>query len=89
LENSSPKEETTRLFFGGISVPRAVDSSPQRRLDSALRNLCKGAVSSSHGNKKSVQECLADEIIKASKNDLSSYAIAKKGDKERVAKSAR
>ena len=89
IQNSAPKEEITRLRFGGISVPKAVDTAPQRRLDIALRNICKGVVNSSHKNKKSVEICLAEEIIKASKNDLSSFAVAKKNDIERVAKSAR
>ena len=35
LEKAAPREEVTRLRFGGISVPRAVDVSPQRRLDMA------------------------------------------------------
>jgi small subunit ribosomal protein S7 len=77
------------LRFGGISVPKAVDTAPQRRLDIALRNICKGVVNTSHKNKKGVEICLAEEIIKASKNDPSSFAVAKKNDIERVAKSAR
>ena len=89
LQNAAPKEETTRLRFGGISVPKAVDIAPQRRLDIALRNICKGSVNASHKNKKSMEACLADEIIKASKNDVASFAVAKKNDIERVAKSAR
>jgi small subunit ribosomal protein S7 len=89
LENASPKEETTRLRFGGILVPKAVDTSPQRRLDIALRNICAGAVNTSHKNKKSIEACLADEIMKAAKNDVASFAVAKKNDIERVAKSAR
>ena len=89
LENTAPKEETTRLRFGGISVPKAVDVAPQRRLDIALRNICQGSVNASHKNKKSIEACLADEIIKASKNDVTSFAVAKKNDIERVAKSAR
>ena len=89
IENAAPKEETTRLRFGGISVPKAVDTAPQRRLDIAIRNICKGPVDHSHKNKKSMMNCLAEEIIKASKNDVASYAVAKKNDLERVAKSAR
>jgi len=89
LENAAPKEETTRLRFGGISVPKAVDTAPQRRLDLALRNICKGSVAVTHKNKRSIESCLADEIIKASKNDVASFAIGKKNDVERVAKSAR
>ena len=36
-----------------------------------------------------MEACLADEIIKASKNDVASFAVAKKNDIERDAKSAR
>jgi len=89
LQNTAPKEETTRLRFGGISVPKAVDVAPQRRLDIALRNICQGSVNTSHKNKKRIEICLAEEIIKASKNDVSSFAVAKKNDIERIAKSAR
>ena len=89
VQNAAPKEETTRLRFGGISVPKAVDIAPQRRLDIAIRNICQGSVNASHKNKKSMEACLADEIIKASKNDVASFAVAKKNDIERVAKSAR
>ncbi len=89
VQNSAPKEETTRLRFGGINVPKAVDVSPQRRLDVAIRNITQGTLNATYKNKKSVEACLADEIIKASKNDVSSFAVAKKNDVERVAKSAR
>jgi small subunit ribosomal protein S7 len=89
LQNAAPKEETTRLRFGGIMVPKAVDISPQRRLDIALRNLCTGSMNASHKNKKRMEACLADELLKASKNDPASFAVAKKNDLERVAKAAR
>jgi small subunit ribosomal protein S7 len=89
LQNAAPKEETTRLRFGGIMVPKAVDISPQRRLDIALRNICTGAMNASHKNKKRIEACLADELLKASKNDPASFSIAKKNDIERVAKAAR
>jgi small subunit ribosomal protein S7 len=89
LHNAAPKEETTRLQFGGISVPKAVDVAPQRRLDVALRNICQGSLNASHKNKKRIEVCLAEELIKASKNDVSSFAVAKKNDAERIAKSAR
>jgi small subunit ribosomal protein S7 len=89
LQNSSPKEEITRLRFGGISVPKAVDTSSAHRLDVALRNICKGAVSSSHRNKKRMEVCLAEEIILASKADMNSFAISKKEEMERIAASAR
>ncbi len=89
LENAAPREEVTRLQFGGISVPKAVDISPQRRLDIALRNLSTGVVNASSKNKKAIYECLADEMILASKGDMTSYSVAKKEEIERVAQSAR
>ncbi len=89
LQNSSPKEEITRLRFGGISVPKAVDTSSSHRLDVALRNICKGAMKSSHKNKKRMEVCLAEEIILASKADMNSFAISKKEEMERIAASAR
>lgn len=89
LENAAPREEVTRLQFGGISVPKAVDISPQRRLDIALRNMSRGVVAASSKNKKPIAQCLADEIILASKGDMTSFAVSKKEETERVAQSAR
>jgi len=89
MVNAGPREEVTRLQYGGISVPKAVDVAPSRRVDLALRNICMGALETSHGNKKSIEECLADEILLASKNDMNSHSIAKKEELERVASSAR
>ena|SRR6267143_4659126 len=89
LEKSAPREEITRLRFGGISVPRAVDVSPSRRLDMALRNMCVGVTAASFKSPKPIQECLADEILKASRGEMESAAITKKEELERIAMSAR
>ena len=89
LENAAPREEVTRLQFGGISVPKAVDVSPQRRLDIALRNVSTGCVKASTKNKKPISNCIADEIMLASKGDMTSFSVAKKEEIERVAQSAR
>ena len=89
IEKAAPREEITRLRFGGISVPRAVDVAPSRRLDLALRNICVGAVQATFKNRKAVEECLADEILMAAKGDMQSSAIAKKEELERIAASAR
>ncbi len=89
LENAAPREEVTRLRYGGVSVPKAVDISSSRRLDTALRNICKGAVKATYKNTKSIEICLANEIIMASKGDMNSAAISKKDEVERVAGSAR
>ncbi len=89
LQRAAPREEVTRLKYGGISVPKAVDIAPSRRLDVALRNICTGAVQASFKNIKPIEECLADEILAAAKGDMSSAAINKKEEMERVASSAR
>ncbi len=89
LQNAAPREEITRLRFGGISVPRAVDIAPSRRLDLAIRNICKGAVASTHKNKKPIEACLADEILMAANEDITSFSISRKEELERVAVSAR
>jgi len=87
--HAAPKEETTRLKYGGISVPKAVDTAPMRRLDLAIRHITSGAVTTAHKNKKPAPQCLAEEILKAAKGDPSSAAVAKRDEMERVAKSAR
>ena len=89
LENAAPREEITRLQFGGISVPKAVDVAPSRRSDIALRNICRGAIKSSFKNTKSIEQCLADEIMLAAKGDMNSFSVSKKEEVERVAQSAR
>jgi small subunit ribosomal protein S7 len=89
LQNVAPREEATRLMIAGISIPKAVDVAPQRRVDIALRSICKGTTKATHKSKKSMEECLADELLRASKNDSSSFAVSKKDEIERIAKSAR
>ena len=48
-----------------------------------------GAREASFRNIKSIAECLADELINAAKGSSNSYAIKKKDELERVAKSNR
>jgi len=89
VENAAPREEVTRLQFGGISVPRAVDAAPSRRVGVAIRNLALGAIQASRKSTTPIHTCLAREIALAAKGDLSSFAVARKDEVERVAQSAR
>lgn len=89
IQNSAPREETTKISYGGITYHLAVDSSPQRRLDIALKNLVDGAYSSSFRSGQSMPDALAEELMLASKIDMNSYAVSKKGETERIAKGAR
>lgn len=89
IENSAPSEETTRISYGGMAYPRSVDVAPQRRVDLALKYLSVGAVRSAHKNAKSFEECITDEILLAYKNDPGSFAVSRKDERERIARSAR
>jgi len=89
IENSAPREETTQITYGGISVPKAVDVSPCRRISLALSKISQGAVKASYKNKKDISTCLAEELIMASRKDRNSFGISKKEETERMAASAR
>lgn len=89
VENAGPREDVVRLRYGGISVPKAVDVSSQRRVDQALKFIALGAQRAAFKSKRSIEECLASEIIAVAKYDVKSYAIGKKEEKERAAKAAR
>ncbi len=89
IENSAPREETTQITYGGISVPKAVDVAPCRRISLSLSKIAQGAVKASYKNNKDVSICLAEEIIKSSRADRDSFAVSKKEETERMAASAR
>ena len=87
--NAAPMEEITRIKFGAVSQPKAVDSSPSRRLDVALRNLAQGAQQGTHKSKKTLTNCIINELSKAAVGDITSFAVSKKEELERIAASAR
>lgn len=89
LENSAPKEDTTRISYGGVVYHVSVDISPLRRVDLALRFIAEGARASAFTSFRSIEEALAEEIVLASKNDVNSYAIKKKNEQERIAMASR
>ncbi len=89
IENSAPCEDVTRVSYGGVVYPISVDVAPQRRVDLTLRNLSDGARKSTFSSPKTIDECLADEIIAASNKDSKSHAIKKKDETERIALSSR
>ncbi len=89
LCHAAPMEEITRIKFGAVSQPKAVDASPSRRLDIALRNLAAGASSGTRKSKRTLKQCIINELTKASTGDVTSFAVAKKEELERIAASAR
>jgi small subunit ribosomal protein S7 len=90
LENAAPREDVTRVSHGGVSYQIAVDISATRRLDMALRNIALAALMGSFNKPKPLSQALADEIMSTAKGDMqASYAIKKRDETERMARSAR
>merc|ERR1719321_383055 len=87
--NSGPREDSTRVGAAGVVRRQAVDVSPFRRVCQAIYLMANGAREASFRNQKTVAECLADEIINASKGSSNSYSIKQKDAIERVAKANR
>lgn len=89
IENAAPREEIVTIEYGGARYPKAVECSPQRRIDIALRYFTQGAYDKSFCKKKGMHEALAEEIISAYRLDAKSTAISKKNELERQADASR
>jgi len=89
IENSAPKDEVTVIEYGGARYPQAVDVSPLRRVNLALKHIVHGSSDKAFNKKKSYSQALAEEIIMASEQNGESFAVRKKKDSEAQADSAR
>jgi small subunit ribosomal protein S7 len=89
VENAAPVEEITTIEYGGIRHPKAVDTSPQRRVDLALRWITQGAYMKCTRSKKSAAQSLAGELLNAANGDKMSFAVTKKTEAERQAAASR
>ena len=89
IVEAAPCEETTRIKLGAVSQPKAVDSSPSRRLDVALRNLAIGCTSATAKSRRTLSEGIVAELSKAADGDVGSYSVGKREEIERIAASAR
>jgi small subunit ribosomal protein S7 len=89
VENSAPCEDTTRISYGGVVYHLSVDVAPQRRIDLAIRHISEGARQASINNPRSIEECVAEELMLAANNDIKSYAVSKRHEIERIAQSSR
>ena len=87
LENSAPRAAVVSLRYGGIRVYSGVDVSPTRRVDTAIRNLCIGALQSAK-KQRSIEKSLSRELMLASEGNPDSYAVGKKEELERQAEAA-
>lgn len=89
IVNAGPREDSTRVGSAGTVRRQAVDVSPLRRVNQGIYLLTTGSRLSAFKNIKTIAECLADELVNAAKGSSNSYAIKKKDEIERVAKSNR
>ncbi|MEK6910185.1 MAG: 30S ribosomal protein S7 [Nanoarchaeota archaeon] len=89
IENGSPRDEITVIEQGGARYPQAVDTSPIRRINLAIRWMIQGSYSKAFGKKKKMFETLSNEIVLASEGNMESYAMGKKNETEKQADSAR
>jgi len=89
IENSAPRDEITVIEYGGARYPQAVDVSPLRRVNLALRWIIHGASDKAFNKKKTISQGLAEEITMASEQNGESFAMKKKKESEAQADSAR
>ncbi len=89
VENAAPAEDVTRIAYGGIVYPISIDIAPQRRADIALRHISEAARAASHNNPRSIDECLAEELILAAARDPKSQSVRKRDEIERIALASR
>ena len=89
VENGCPRDEVTVIEYGGARYPQAVDVSPVRRVNLALKHLVHGASDKAFGKKKTITQALAEEIIMAADENGESLAVRRKKESEAQADSAR
>ncbi|MHA2249706.1 MAG: 30S ribosomal protein S7 [Candidatus Kariarchaeaceae archaeon] len=89
VTNAAPREETTRVSYGGVAQHQAVDVAPLRRVDLSLRFLTEGINNSTFSTLRSFAEVIADELIAASRGESGSAGVRKRLELERIAYSAR
>ncbi|HLA22930.1 MAG TPA: 30S ribosomal protein S7 [Candidatus Nanoarchaeia archaeon] len=89
IENSAPRDEITVIEYGGARYPQAVDVSPIRRVNIALRHIVHGASDKAFNKKRNIVQSLAEEIILASENNGESFSVRKRIELEKQADSAR
>lgn len=89
IENSAPRDEVTVIEYGGARYPQAVDVSPLRRVNLALKHIVHGASDKAFNKKKTIVQGLVEEILFAADGNQESFALKKKNESEKQADSAR
>lgn len=89
VENAAPREEIIVTEYGGAKYPKAVECSPQRRVDLALKYMTQGAFQKSFNSKRDIVDTLTEELLNAFQMSGNSLAVGKKLELERQADSSR
>jgi len=89
VENGAPREETITIEYGGARYPKAVEMSPQRRIDHVMKLLVQNSYQKTFGTKKHAAAALADEIMACANFNPQSVLISKKLEMERQADGSR
>ena len=89
IENAAPRDEITVIEYGGARYPQAVDVSPLRRVNLALKHIVHGSSDKAFNKKKTISQGLAEEIMMAAEGNGESFALRKKNEAEKQADSAR
>jgi small subunit ribosomal protein S7 len=89
IENAAAREEIITIEYGGARYPKAVEASPQRRIDQVLKLMTQTAFQKSFKTKKGTAAALAEEIVNAFYASPNSFVISKKLELERQADASR
>ncbi|CAF3614459.1 unnamed protein product [Rotaria sordida] len=82
--NSGVRQNLIRMDRFGLNRGETIDTSPLQRINQPVSSLCTGARNSSFKSIKTISECLADELINASKQSYLSFAVRRKDQLEGV-----
>jgi len=89
VENAALYEEIAAYQMGGMIARKAVITSPQRRVDVALRLITQGIYRSTFGKPKTLHDVIADELMAIANNDGKALAIRERSRIEKEAEGAR
>ncbi len=89
IQNAALYEEIAAYQLGGIIARKAVITSPQRRIDLALRLITQGIYKSSFKHGKTLAQVIADELIAIANNDGKALPIRERNRIEKEAEGAR
>ena len=89
LENAALFEEITAYQLGGIIARKAVITSPQRRVDLALKLITQGMYKSTFKKKKTLGQTIASEIMAIADNNPKTLPIRERNRIEKEAEGAR